>query len=264
MSNSSYWREYEARNAHVLSGSRERRPTRKALENSNAAQNEDATNEPNTQGNTAPSNTAPKRNSPPNRKGFSITTVAATDTGDISDDTAQASPSDGAKPSSTANPSKKSKKNPHHTAAPDQPTLAPQAKSPPKNCNAAKSNQLTPVTVTVTKTATTEPATKSGPAHQKATSKSDFLNLPNTDPCCVAVDTEHGRWVDCKCGERKMMRIDQPFTLSYWNDHHKGSITHHRQLAEVLERERVSSKVKSEDPTLRKTECRIHELYSKK
>jgi hypothetical protein len=51
--------------------------------------------------------------------------------------------------------------------------------------------------------------------------------------------------------------------LSYWNDH-KGNITHHRQLAELLERERVSSKVKSEDPTLTKTECRIHELYSKK
>ncbi len=31
-----------------------------------------------------------------------------------------------------------------------------------------------------------------------------------------------------------------------------------------MERERVSSKVKSEDPILTKTECHIHELYSKK
>jgi hypothetical protein len=91
MSNSYYWRECEAKNAPVISRNSERRLTRKALESSITAQNEEATNELNAQDNTAPSNTAPARNTASKRKGSSITTVAATDTEDISDNTMQAS-----------------------------------------------------------------------------------------------------------------------------------------------------------------------------
>jgi hypothetical protein len=33
-----------------------------------------------------------------------------------------------------------------------------------------------------------------------------FLDLPNTDPCIVAVDTNKGMWIQCICGTRKKMR----------------------------------------------------------
>lgn len=34
-------------------------------------------------------------------------------------------------------------------------------------------------------------------------SKTEFLNLPLNDPCCIEIDDQHGKWVLCKCGDKK-------------------------------------------------------------
>jgi hypothetical protein len=87
-----------------------------------------------------------------------------------------------------------------------------------------------------------------------------FLDLQNTNPCIVAVDTNKGMWIQCICGTRKKMGNGRPLLAGeYWTNHLKTQ-EHLVGMVQKQSQKVRAAKVKANDPSLSNKERKRHKI----
>ena len=92
--------------------------------------------------------------------------------------------------------------------------------SPPKEVRAAHSIADQPPTEDGISAFMPDTATPI-PALCPTSSCAEYLNLPNTNPCCISIDVNYGRFYACKYCAPVPVRQERPFTCGHWREHIK-------------------------------------------
>jgi hypothetical protein len=272
---SSYWKDHESKISSVVPGPRNRRPMQRASENSKSdspsTKSSSKTNAHQHDDNSHAETTATTAEKSSNKR--KLQKAAVLTTTPLAPPLAPSSPASSTDPPTSTSDTLSSNAPAAHAEVDTAP--APMALVAPASAHAVVPEMIVPApTTAVAATLLSTPTSATSDVREIAKKKL-FLDLSNTDPCIVAVNTNKGIWIQCTCRTRKKMQNGHPFLAGeYWTDHLK---TQEHLVGMVQEQSQKvrAAKVKANNPSLSKKErkrhkidvrqlCPIHGFFSKK